>query len=100
MVSAQTSDEFERAFAQLKSKECGTGSLPFANTIGIVPVGDFAAIAETTLPVAKITAYLAADQIGRQSRQAIVVIIGPAIFDHKLPAFNVAGMVQTPPEAG
>jgi hypothetical protein len=33
-----------------------TGSLPFAKTIGILPVADFAAIAETTLLVAKITA--------------------------------------------
>jgi hypothetical protein len=31
-----------------------TGSLPLANTIGIVAVADFAASAETTLPVAKI----------------------------------------------
>jgi len=32
-----------------------TGSLPFANTIGIFAVADFAANAETTLPVVKIT---------------------------------------------
>jgi hypothetical protein len=31
-----------------------TGSLPFANTMGILDVADLAPIAETTLPVAKI----------------------------------------------
>ena len=31
-----------------------TGSLPLANTIGMVAVADLAASAETTLPVAKI----------------------------------------------
>ena len=31
-----------------------TGSLPFANIIGMLPVADLAAMAETTLPVAKI----------------------------------------------
>ena len=40
---------------RLATSPCWTGSLPFANTIGMLAVADLAAIAETTLPVAKIT---------------------------------------------
>jgi hypothetical protein len=40
------------------------------------------------------------DQISRQRWQSISLVSRPAIFDHQVPAFNVAGLVQTPPEAG
>jgi hypothetical protein len=43
---------------------------------------------------------LKSDQISRQRWQSIGLISHPAIFDHKVPAFNVAGLVQTSPEAG
>jgi hypothetical protein len=43
---------------------------------------------------------LKSDQISRQRWQSIGLISHPAIFDHKVSAFNVAGLVQTSPEAG
>jgi hypothetical protein len=39
---------------KLATNPCWTGSLPFANTIGMLAVAALAASAETTLPVAKI----------------------------------------------
>jgi hypothetical protein len=42
----------------------------------------------------------AVTMISRQRWQSIGLISHPAIFDHKVPAFNVAGLVQTSPEAG
>src|SRR5262249_17774838 len=39
------------------------------------------------------------DQISRQRRQSISLVSRPAIFDDQVPAFNVAGLAQTPPEA-
>src|SRR5262249_18955434 len=40
------------------------------------------------------------DQISRQRWQSVSLVSPPAIFDHQIPAFNVAGLVQTTPEAG
>jgi len=40
------------------------------------------------------------DQISRQRWQPVSLVSRPAIFDHQVSAFNVAGLVQTPPEAG
>src|SRR5262249_60658242 len=40
------------------------------------------------------------DQISRQRWQPISLVSCPAIFDHQVPAFNIAGLVQAPPEAG
>ena len=39
------------------------------------------------------------DQISRQRRQSVGLVSRPAIFDQKVPAFNVAGFVYTSPEA-
>src|SRR5262249_30290933 len=39
------------------------------------------------------------DQLIRQRWQAVSLVSRPAIFDHKVPAFNVASLAQTPPEA-
>jgi len=39
------------------------------------------------------------DQISRQRWQSVSLVSRPAIFDHKVPAFNIADFVQTPSEA-
>src|SRR5262249_765453 len=43
---------------------------------------------------------LTLDEISRQRRQSFNLISRPAVFDHKVAAFNIAGLAQTPPEAG
>src|SRR5262249_62121954 len=43
--------------------------------------------------------YLKLDQISRQRWQSVSLVPRPAIFDQKIPAFNVARLVQAPPEA-
>src|SRR5262249_38993797 len=40
------------------------------------------------------------DQISRQRWQSISLVSRPAIFNHYVAAFNVAGFVQAPPETG
>jgi hypothetical protein len=40
------------------------------------------------------------DQISRQCWQSVSLVRRPAIFDHQVPAFKIAGFVQTPPETG
>src|SRR5262249_20879267 len=40
------------------------------------------------------------DQFSRQLWQSVSLVSRPAVFDHKVPAFNVAGLVQTSSEAG
>src|SRR5262245_42436257 len=44
--------------------------------------------------------HLKLDQPIRQRWQSFSLVSRPAIFDHKVPAFNVAGLVQTAPDAG
>jgi hypothetical protein len=44
--------------------------------------------------------YLTTNQIGRQGRQSIVLALRPTVFDRDVPALDVAGLVQTLPEAG
>jgi hypothetical protein len=43
---------------------------------------------------------LKSDKISHQRWQSVSLVSRPAIFNHKVPAFNVAGLVQTPPKAG
>src|ERR1700757_2799461 len=38
------------------------------------------------------------DEVNRQRRQSISLVSRPAIFNHNVAAFNVAGFVQAPPE--
>src|SRR5262245_40717056 len=44
--------------------------------------------------------YSKLDQISRQPWQPVGLVSRPAIFHQKIPAFNVAILVQTQPEAG
>jgi hypothetical protein len=38
--------------------------------------------------------HLTANQIGRQGRQSIVLVLGPAVFDRHVPALNITGFIQ------
>src|SRR5262249_40618248 len=44
--------------------------------------------------------HLKLDQISRQCWQSVDLVSRPAIFNHKVPAFNITRLVQTSPEAG
>ena len=76
-----------------------TGSPPTTNTIGIVVVAALAASA-AALPPCDDHRHLAADQIGRQRRQSIVLTFRPAIFDRDVLALDIAGLLQALAERG
>ena len=63
-------------------------------TMGIVVVAALAAKAEAVLPVAAITATSPANQIGRQCRQPIDLILRPAVYDRQVLALDIAGLLQ------
>jgi hypothetical protein len=69
-------------------------SPPTPKTIGIVAVAALAA-SEGTSPGVAITRHLSANQIGQQRRQAIVLALQPVVLDRHVPAFDVAGFVET-----
>ena len=71
-----------------------TGSLPLLKTMGIVVVAIFAASAAGVLPGVAMTVTRRQNQIGYQCRQAIVLILCPAIFDRYVPALDIAGFTQ------
>ena len=68
-----------------------TGSEPMTKTIGIVVVPALAARAGGMPPDVARTETLAANQIGRQRQQPIVLSIRPAVFDRHVLAFDEAG---------
>ena len=68
-------------------------------TIGIVVVAAFAAGA-AGVPDRDNHGHLTANQIGRQCRQSVVLILRPAIFDRYVLAFDIAGFSQALAERG
>ena len=62
-------------------------------TMGIVVVAALAANAAAGLP-ADDHGDLPANQIGRQLRQPIELILGPAVFDRHVLALDIAGLLQ------
>ena len=62
-------------------------------TIGIVVVAALAASAATVRGRVD-DRHLAANQIGRQRRQAIILTLRPAVFDADIAVFDIAGVVQ------
>jgi hypothetical protein len=38
--------------------------------------------------------HATADQVSHQRRQAIELVVQPVVFDHHVPAFNVAGFTE------
>src|SRR5262245_64187956 len=66
---------------RLATRPISTGSAMVVKTIGMVAV-------------------VAVNQFGRQGRQPIVLIFGPAIFDCDVPALGKAGLAQASKECG
>ena len=62
-------------------------------TMGMVLVASFAANAEAG-PLAAITATRRRAHFGRQRRQLIYLIIGPAIFQRYVLTLDIAGLFQ------
>ena len=84
---------------RLATRPSLTGSPPLVKTIGIVAVAALAAKADGT-PLATDHGHLAADQLGRQRRQPIVLTFRPAIFDRDILALDITGFAQTLAERG
>ena len=61
---------------------------------GIVAVAALAASAAGVAADRDDHGHLAADQIGRQRRQSIVLTLRPAVFDRHVLALDIAGFVQ------
>src|SRR5262249_13046777 len=81
---------------RIATSSCCTGSLPFANTIGMVVVAAFAASAETTLPVLKMTSTRRATSSAARRRQSVIAKIRPPVFDEEISFFDETCLVQPP----
>ena len=73
--------------------ELRPGRSPIVKTIGMVVVAAFAASAAGGAGRGN-HGHLTANQIGRQRRQSIVLVLRPAIFDRHVPALDIAGFAQ------
>ena len=62
--------------------------------MGIVAVAAFAASAAGMNAGRSNHGHLTTNQIGRQSRQSIVLALRPAVFDRHVPALDIAGFAQ------
>ena len=78
---------------RLATRPASTGSSPMLKTIGMVVVAALAASAAACCRRGD-DGDPTADQVGRQFRQAIVVIVRPAVFDRHVAALDVAGFAQ------
>ena len=81
--------------ARLATRPNATGSPPAMKTIGIVEVALFAAQCRRACRRRGDHVDLAADEIGGQRRQPIVVVLCPAVFDRDVLALDVAGVAQS-----
>ena len=80
--------------ARLATRPSLTGSSPTLKTMGIVVVAALAANAAAVPPIAAITATCRRTRFGRQRRQPIELILGPAVFDRYVLALDIAGVLQ------
>ena len=80
--------------ARLATRPSLTGSSPTMKTMGIVVVAALAANAAAVPPVAAITATCRRTRFGRQRRQPIDLILGPAVFDRHVLALDIAGVLE------
>ena len=80
--------------ARLATRPSLTGSSPTTKTIGIVVVAALAANAEAGPAGRGDHGDLPANQFGRQRRQPIGLILGPAVFDRHVLALDIAGVLQ------
>ena len=85
--------------ARLATRPLSTGSPPTSKTIGIVEVALFAASAEGRPPCHD-HIDLAADEIGDQCGQPIIVVLRPAVFDRYVLPLDIAGFAQSLAERG
>src|SRR5262245_21966568 len=76
-----------------------TGSAPIANTIGMLEVAALAASAAAVAPPVAITANPPGDQVGRERRQPVELIVRPAVFNGDVPALDEAGRTEPLTEA-
>ena len=86
--------------ARLATRPAATGSLPPRKTIGIVEVALFAASAEGVAARRHDHVDLAADEIGGQGGQPIIMALRPAVFDRHVLSLDIAGFAQSLPERG
>jgi hypothetical protein len=77
--------------ARLATRPSLTGSVPLPKTMGIVVV---AAFGERRGSVADNDRDLTANEIGRQCRQTIDLVLGPAELDGDVLALDEAGFLQ------
>src|SRR5262249_11699830 len=75
-----------------------TGSSTLRNTIGVVAAAALACSNEGRS--CKNHSHLTADQIGRQFRQSLEVVLRPAIFDPYVLSFNEARFHEAPSDCG
>src|SRR5262245_45696933 len=75
-----------------------TGSTPAKNTIGIVEVAAFAAIAGGVFPT--IHGHLPLQKLGDQSRQPVVLAAGPSIFNGHVLTLDETDFLQPLAERG
>jgi hypothetical protein len=66
--------------------------------MGIVVVAAFAARAADLVPYPAVYPYTTLSEIGREDRQPIVVIVGPAGFDCDVTALHETHFAQAPME--
>src|SRR6516162_5591181 len=81
--------------ARLATTPLPTGSPTWVKTIGIVEVVPFAARAAGGAAHRHDQVDLAADEVGGQRRQPIIMALGPAVFELDVLALDVAGFTQS-----
>ena len=79
--------------ARLATRPSLTGSSPTLKTMGIVVVAALAAKRRSELRRDD-HGDLSANQFGRQRRQSIDLILGPAVFDRYVLALDIAGVLE------
>src|SRR5262249_9881630 len=83
---------------RLATRPSLTGSSATAKTMGIVVVAALAANATAGPPLVVIgdQPNPSANQLGRQRRQPVHLILGPAVFDRHILALDIAGVFEAP----
>ncbi len=80
--------------ARLATRPSLTGSSADTKTMGIVVVAALAANADSGTSGRGDHGDLSANQFGRQLRQPIDLIVGPAVFDRHVLALDIAGLLE------
>ena len=80
--------------ARLATRPSLTGSSPTPKTIGIVVVAALAASAAGVAAGRGDNGHVAADEIGHERRQAIVLALQPVVLHRHVLALDVAGFVE------